>query len=123
MRHYRGTVIATRLPNTMSESILTRQLGIQCCTVQDPDVLYDGRYQASSSDSFLFKNLNHFLANTALHFIRHRYSHLDGAHCQTTPARFRCVGASRRVLKEHRPPRLKSERVGDRSEEREGFVK
>jgi hypothetical protein len=53
-----ATVMATRLPNTMSESILKRQFGIQ-----DPDIL---RRYLASSDSFLLKNLNHFLENTVL---------------------------------------------------------
>ncbi|KAH9030764.1 hypothetical protein EDB85DRAFT_1402900 [Lactarius pseudohatsudake] len=60
-----AAVIATRLPNTMSHSILTRQLG-----VRDPDAMH--RY-IESSDSLLLKNLNHFLANTALRFI-----HVEG---------------------------------------------
>ncbi|KAH9167293.1 hypothetical protein EDB89DRAFT_132639, partial [Lactarius sanguifluus] len=60
-----AAVIATRLPNTMSHSILTRQLG-----VRDPDALH--RY-VESPDSLLLKNLNHFLANTALKFI-----HVEG---------------------------------------------
>ncbi|KAH8989261.1 hypothetical protein EDB92DRAFT_2115351 [Lactarius akahatsu] len=60
-----AAVIATRLPNTMSHSVLTRQLG-----VRDLDALH--RY-IESSDSLLLKNLNHFLANTALRFI-----HVEG---------------------------------------------
>lgn len=60
-----ATVIASRLPDTESYSILTKQLGIR-----DPDVLH--RY-LESPDSLRLKNLNHFLANTALKFI-----HVEG---------------------------------------------
>ena len=58
-----ATVIATRLPDGMSRSILTEQFGI---STTDQDVL--DRYQGSSAN-FLLKNLNHFLINTALNFI------------------------------------------------------
>ena len=58
-----ATVIATLLPDGMSRSILTEQLGI---TKTNQEVL--DRYLGSSA-SLLLKNLNHFLINTALKFI------------------------------------------------------
>ncbi|KAI9453857.1 hypothetical protein BJY52DRAFT_795223 [Lactarius psammicola] len=60
-----AAVIATRLPNKMSDAILTRQLGVR--NLEDL-----GRY-LKSPDSLRLKNLNHFLANTALKFI-----HVEG---------------------------------------------
>jgi len=69
-----AAVIATRLPNTMSHSILTKQLGIR-----NPDVLH--RY-LESSDSLRLKNLNHWLANTAFKFI-----HVEGTDILLTTVR------------------------------------
>jgi hypothetical protein len=57
-----AAVMATRLPDTMTRQILEKQMFIT-----DPDAL--DRY-VGSRDSFLLKNLNHFLLNTAYKYIR-----------------------------------------------------
>ena len=56
-----AAVMATRLPDTMTRQILEEHL---CIT--DPETL--DRY-VGSRDSFLLKNLNHFLLNTAYKYI------------------------------------------------------